>query len=1366
MPEVTIDLYEYSSDGNAQTAYVSNAKSFSSQYPTSHNDTYVKATSKYSTNYWPYYATNPAKSLTGGMSTNSWYSSGPYNQAAINQRFHIDLGSAIRVNRIYYENFHNSGGSTGDGIKDFTLWGSNSSSDFSDLTYANDGTWVQLTTSQSTFDQHTGSNVVDPKYITVTNTTEYRYYAIKIQSAWTGGASGYVGVRRIELQSGLPLEVYSEATIKEEGSYSLKSVAKKTQALNKRIVKTFASPIDLTGLNYITLSNRSNRTGTNLKATFKNSSDAYTGLLLHCQNYDSSTTFTDETGKAITANGNAKHSTTSPKFGISSAYFDGTGDSLTTPNHANFSFGTGDFTIDFWFKTSQTGRQYATFLSTEAVGSGYTILFNKTSSSAGDIAVWGGLVSGLTTSTTGYNDGNWHHLAYVRYGTSVKIYVDGVSRASATISASLTENCSAQLVIGNNTVFTPRDYNGYISEFRITKGLARWTGDFTVPSAPYDIIESNIVITDADTWEKTEIDISTVADADKDSIKSLEFTITNSDSDNTLYFDNAFAYDTLTYEGSETINISEDIELNVSLEKVELSDGIEVAEGCTFTQTLTKEASDSIELSETIELNVSLERIYQNESNITISEESEIVLYDLYDFYNDFRIVSEATVDVPSYIAIIDWSLTSIGCVITLAKNVISDFTNKFNMMREEIKDLTCKLNTVSSWQRITSSGPQSLGKDYIYTYLNGVLITDVDIDSENINKVINGEHTATFDLCRAYDATRPDLESEIKIYYKDYLLFKGYITSIAPTDSTEKIQINCKDEYWYLNRTESEFSLGHAPKDKPYNEVYYATINTALSTKLNFSTDIGEFIPDRTSVRGGQSDAITQLITNCGNYGWYIDVDGTKKIVAQGSGDIKYLNRQTLGRNIHLYDVLEHSITENIEGLVNQYLVHTGDTTIAKYNKDLSPNTKGYTDVPEDAEYDSTSIDIPLVPDWNLTKQKTAIGAGTQYGFDNPSPNETGWDDVCRRYKFADNPLTNYKDEDYTQTNTDNFIYSGANEFQLSHRVVKPISIQINGIGRLSSDYIISYGNLSFAPGVTLSTNDKITATYNYVEFEWEETKEPQLFIEPKSGANWIPNLEGLHYNSDGSLESGFTVDLKNETVILSQAIYERKYRNYINTAWTYEGTSVSKAVNPTGESRYSTVPEPSTPRIINMWDSVSPPTLTLRMFIKKQKTKYTVYNFNDVPDLPDNIEQPTDDWTYSNYFKTPKYGTYSSTIRKMLELNNYSYQVGYRLYNSDLRQIDYVPSWNDIPYAYDLACWQLSKVCNSKIRGTIKITLDALCYYNIKLEDRIMIDGMLTEPVNINSISYNFRDFTASIEIESYYPYKRTKSLPYHGD
>jgi len=170
---------------------------YTSQYPTQDVD-HVKATTKYDPledYFWPHYTTDPAKSLTGTALPNQWVALALTNT---NQRFHIDLGSAKIIRRIYYENNHDEGLVTNRGVNNFTFWGSNTEASFLELTYGTDTGWTELTVAQNTFDEHVGLDQADPKYIVVTNSTAYQYYAFKFADVHGGS---YMGVRRIELQT-------------------------------------------------------------------------------------------------------------------------------------------------------------------------------------------------------------------------------------------------------------------------------------------------------------------------------------------------------------------------------------------------------------------------------------------------------------------------------------------------------------------------------------------------------------------------------------------------------------------------------------------------------------------------------------------------------------------------------------------------------------------------------------------------------------------------------------------------------------------------------------------------------------------------------------------------------------------------------------------------------------------------------------------------------------------------------------------------------------------------------------------------------------------------------------------------------------
>jgi len=171
------------------------ATSYTSQYPT-HDTDHVKATTVLNPNYLAHFVTDPALSLTGPSGNNQWYASW---EVVTEQRFHIDLGSAKIIRRIYYENSHSNGLSTVYGVQNFTFQGSNTEASFLELTYATDTGWTNIDTATSVFIEHIASDEADPHYITATNTTAYQYYAFKFVDNHT--SSAYMGVRHIALQT-------------------------------------------------------------------------------------------------------------------------------------------------------------------------------------------------------------------------------------------------------------------------------------------------------------------------------------------------------------------------------------------------------------------------------------------------------------------------------------------------------------------------------------------------------------------------------------------------------------------------------------------------------------------------------------------------------------------------------------------------------------------------------------------------------------------------------------------------------------------------------------------------------------------------------------------------------------------------------------------------------------------------------------------------------------------------------------------------------------------------------------------------------------------------------------------------------------
>ena len=222
-----------------------------------------------------------------------------------------------------------------------------------------------------------------------------------------------------------------------------------------------------------------------------------------------STSDVSNQNNAVTVNG-AQISTAQSKFGGSSMLFDGSNDYLSVGGSEwNSNLNSGDFTVEFWIRFNTIGTPY--------------IIQNYNGSNGWGVAMWSGGggtnyfdgfwysggwkyiqydVGGSSQYTTASAD-TWYHVAFVRDGNDWSLYLNGTLEGTRTgLSGSITSSSLGSLEIGrkyNDTYYV----DGYIDDLRITKGLARYTSNFTPPTSAHltsagDVNKHIVVNSDAD----------------------------------------------------------------------------------------------------------------------------------------------------------------------------------------------------------------------------------------------------------------------------------------------------------------------------------------------------------------------------------------------------------------------------------------------------------------------------------------------------------------------------------------------------------------------------------------------------------------------------------------------------------------------------------------------------------------------------------------------------------------------------------------------------------------------------------------------------------------------------------------------------
>lgn len=219
-----------------------------------------------------------------------------------------------------------------------------------------------------------------------------------------------------------------------------------------------------------------------------NGNDSFTKILLHMDGSNGGTVFTDSAAgggpKTWTAGGTGNTSTAASKFGGSSLACGAGAGWISTPDSVNFTLGANNWTVDCWFnRQGGDGTRRIIFGQGSAAAGGSVIYMELDVANKlyGFSTTSGAAITGTTVITTT----GWHHAALVRTGNTMKMFLDGVQEGGDVAVSGTLVDSTQNLSIGRLGDYAPLNWNGYIDEFRLSVGIARWTAGFTPPTSAY-----------------------------------------------------------------------------------------------------------------------------------------------------------------------------------------------------------------------------------------------------------------------------------------------------------------------------------------------------------------------------------------------------------------------------------------------------------------------------------------------------------------------------------------------------------------------------------------------------------------------------------------------------------------------------------------------------------------------------------------------------------------------------------------------------------------------------------------------------------------------------------------------------------------
>ena len=228
--------------------------------------------------------------------------------------------------------------------------------------------------------------------------------------------------------------------------------------------------------------------------TAAKSTDAFfTGVGLEVKDYSSNNrTFTVPAALEVQATAPYDYNQYSSATNGGSIYHDGTGgDYIKTDTSADFAFGSNDFTVECWYYPVSKAQNYPRILHFGEYWSNSRSwgLLDRHNSINTKFTVQSFALGTILESTTTVSNNQWYHLAVVRSGGTITLYVNGAAEDTYNISTNNYPDASSTsylslLNVSDGANLNEGQANGSLTDVRVIQGTAVYASAFTPPTAP------------------------------------------------------------------------------------------------------------------------------------------------------------------------------------------------------------------------------------------------------------------------------------------------------------------------------------------------------------------------------------------------------------------------------------------------------------------------------------------------------------------------------------------------------------------------------------------------------------------------------------------------------------------------------------------------------------------------------------------------------------------------------------------------------------------------------------------------------------------------------------------------------------------